>query len=86
MCINIQSVVCNQPDIISILSLEILINPINKIIKGFIGFNISDNLVPLVQLAVLLVEPVELGGLSTDLAIWVDEPLKGRNSLVLRDR
>ena len=84
MCINREGIVCNEPDIISGPSLEVFVNPIDKVVKRFIGFNVGNDLVTFVQLAVLLVKSVQLGRLGTHLAVWVDEPLKGWDRLVLR--
>jgi hypothetical protein len=85
MSVELEKVMTDEPDSIAGALLEVVIDPIDEVVIRVHGLVVFDDLVALVQLAVLLVDPVDLGRSLADLVVGVDEAFEDGVTFVFRN-
>ena len=85
MSVDLEKVVTDEPDSIAGALLKVVVDPIDEVVVRVHGLVVLDNLVALVQLAVLLVDPMDLGRGLADLVVGVDEAFEDGVAFVFRN-
>ena len=85
MSVDLEKVMADEPDSIASTLLEVVVDPIDEVVVRVHGLVVFDNLVALVQLAVLLVDPMDLGRGLADLVVGVDEAFDDGVAFVFRN-
>jgi len=75
----------DKPDSIAGALLEVVVDPVDEVVVRVHGLVVLDDLVALVQLAVLLVDPVDLGRGLADLAVGVNEAFEDGVAFLFRN-